>query len=60
VCDTLDVTDHDSFAGFLDEVERRLGPVDVLVNNAGILPVGRLIVSPTRLRDARWPSTSTA
>jgi NAD(P)-dependent dehydrogenase (short-subunit alcohol dehydrogenase family) len=43
VCGTLDVTDHDSFAGFLDEVERRLGPVDVLVNNAGILPVGRLI-----------------
>jgi NAD(P)-dependent dehydrogenase (short-subunit alcohol dehydrogenase family) len=43
LCGTLDVTDHDSFAGFLDDVEDRLGPIDVLVNNAGILPVGRLI-----------------
>jgi NAD(P)-dependent dehydrogenase (short-subunit alcohol dehydrogenase family) len=49
VCGTLDVTDHDSFAGFFDEVERRLGPVDVLVNNAGILPVGRLIDEPDAL-----------
>jgi NAD(P)-dependent dehydrogenase (short-subunit alcohol dehydrogenase family) len=36
----LDVTDHAGFTAFLDEVERRLGPVDVLVNNAGIMPVG--------------------
>jgi NAD(P)-dependent dehydrogenase (short-subunit alcohol dehydrogenase family) len=36
----LDVTDHDAFSTFLDEVERRLGPVDVLVNNAGIMAVG--------------------
>ena len=36
----LDVTDRESFAGFLDEVERRLGLLDVLVNNAGIMPVG--------------------
>ncbi len=36
----LDVTDRDSFAAFLDEVERQLGPLDVLVNNAGIMPVG--------------------
>ena len=35
----VDVTDHDAFAGFLDEVERVLGPIDVLVNNAGIMPV---------------------
>src|SRR3954465_9046301 len=28
-----------SFAGFLDEAERQLGPLDVLVNNAGIMPV---------------------
>ena len=32
-----------SFAGFLDEVERRLGPLDVLVNNAGIMPVGPFV-----------------
>ncbi|MBV8997935.1 MAG: SDR family oxidoreductase [Solirubrobacterales bacterium] len=39
----LDVTDRESFASFLDEVERRLGPLDVLVNNAGIMPVGPFI-----------------
>jgi NAD(P)-dependent dehydrogenase (short-subunit alcohol dehydrogenase family) len=38
----LDVTDPDSFARFLDEAERRLGPLDVLVNNAGIMVVGPL------------------
>jgi NADP-dependent 3-hydroxy acid dehydrogenase YdfG len=36
----LDVTDRDSFDGFLREVESRLGPLDVLVNNAGIMPIG--------------------
>ena len=36
----LDVTDRASFAGFLDEVETRLGPLDVLINNAGIMPIG--------------------
>ncbi len=36
----LDVTDSHSFETFLQEVETRLGPLDVLVNNAGIMPVG--------------------
>jgi len=36
----LDVTDRPGYTTFLDEVERRLGPVDVLVNNAGIMAVG--------------------
>jgi len=35
----LDVTDRDSFIAFLDEAERQLGPLDVVVNNAGIMPV---------------------
>jgi NAD(P)-dependent dehydrogenase (short-subunit alcohol dehydrogenase family) len=35
----LDVTDRASFAAFLDEAERQLGPLDVIVNNAGIMPV---------------------
>jgi NAD(P)-dependent dehydrogenase (short-subunit alcohol dehydrogenase family) len=35
----LDVTDHAALVAFLDEVEQRLGPLDVLVNNAGIMPV---------------------
>src|SRR3954451_8841567 len=38
----LDVTDEDSFARFLDAAEERLGPLDVLVNNAGIMFVGPL------------------
>lgn len=36
----LDVTRRDSFASFISQVEERLGPVDVLVNNAGIMPLG--------------------
>ncbi|MGN6217783.1 MAG: SDR family oxidoreductase [Solirubrobacterales bacterium] len=35
----LDVTDRGSFGRFLDEAERQLGPLDALVNNAGIMPV---------------------
>ena len=38
----LDVTDRDSFAAFLDGAEQQLGPLDVLVNNAGIMQVGAL------------------
>jgi NADP-dependent 3-hydroxy acid dehydrogenase YdfG len=37
----LNVTDKDSIERFLDETEQRLGPVDVLVNNAGIMQLGR-------------------
>jgi NADP-dependent 3-hydroxy acid dehydrogenase YdfG len=36
----LDVTDHASFSAFVDGAEEQLGPVDVLVNNAGIMPIG--------------------
>jgi NAD(P)-dependent dehydrogenase (short-subunit alcohol dehydrogenase family) len=36
----LDVTSRASFADFLDEVEEQLGPVDILINNAGIMPTG--------------------
>jgi NAD(P)-dependent dehydrogenase (short-subunit alcohol dehydrogenase family) len=39
----LDVTDRSSFAAFLDEAERQLGPIDVIVNNAGIMPVTSLV-----------------
>jgi NADP-dependent 3-hydroxy acid dehydrogenase YdfG len=39
----LDVTDRDSFNAFLDGAEEQLGPLDVLVNNAGIMQVGRFI-----------------
>jgi NADP-dependent 3-hydroxy acid dehydrogenase YdfG len=36
----LDVTDRELFTRFLDEAEAQLGPLDVLVNNAGIMPIG--------------------
>jgi NADP-dependent 3-hydroxy acid dehydrogenase YdfG len=39
----LDVTDRDSFSRFLDDTEEQLGPIDVLVNNAGIMQVGRFL-----------------
>jgi len=42
----LDVTDPTSFGEFLDRVEAELGPLDVLVNNAGIMPVGRVVDEP--------------
>lgn len=37
----LDVTDRPGFTAFLDEVEKQLGPIDVLINNAGIMQLGR-------------------
>ena len=39
----VDVTDRDSFANFLDQVSERLGPVDVMINNAGIMPIGPFV-----------------
>jgi NADP-dependent 3-hydroxy acid dehydrogenase YdfG len=39
----VDVTDRASFDAFLDAVEGRLGPVDVLVNNAGIMTLGPFV-----------------
>jgi short-subunit dehydrogenase len=39
----LDVTDRRSFTDFLDNVENELGPIDVLVNNAGVIAVGSAV-----------------
>jgi NAD(P)-dependent dehydrogenase (short-subunit alcohol dehydrogenase family) len=36
----LDVSDRDSFAAFLDQAEAAHGPLDIMVNNAGIDWVG--------------------
>lgn len=38
----LDVTDHSDYTAFLDEVELELGPIDVLINNAGIMALALL------------------
>ncbi len=40
---SLDVTHRASFATFLDQVEARLGPLEVLINNAGIMPIGPFV-----------------
>jgi len=45
----LDVTERASFSAFLDGVEEQLGPVDVLVNNAGIMPIGPFLDEPDAL-----------
>ena len=37
----LDVTDRVAFTAALDDIEQRLGPLDIVVNNAGIMPIGR-------------------
>jgi NADP-dependent 3-hydroxy acid dehydrogenase YdfG len=51
----LDVTDRSSFAAFLDGAAAQHGPIDVLVNNAGIMQVGRFIdeddLTATRMID---------
>jgi NAD(P)-dependent dehydrogenase (short-subunit alcohol dehydrogenase family) len=39
----VDVTDPAALTAFLDTVEARLGPLDVVVNNAGIMPVTALV-----------------
>ena len=39
----LDVTSPESVAAFMDEVERVLGPIDVYINNAGVMPLSPLL-----------------
>lgn len=38
----LDVTDSAAFTALLDRIEQEVGPVDVLINNAGIMPLSLL------------------
>jgi NAD(P)-dependent dehydrogenase (short-subunit alcohol dehydrogenase family) len=42
----LDVTDAASFREFLALVERDLGPLEVLINNAGIMHIGPFLEEP--------------
>jgi NAD(P)-dependent dehydrogenase (short-subunit alcohol dehydrogenase family) len=39
----LDVTSRESFDAFLTEAENRIGPIDVVINNAGIMPIGPFV-----------------
>ncbi|MFW0795523.1 SDR family oxidoreductase [Gordonia sp. CPCC 205515] len=48
---TVDVTERRSFEEFLDAVEATVGPIDVLINNAGIMPVGDFLTfDPAMIR----------
>jgi NAD(P)-dependent dehydrogenase (short-subunit alcohol dehydrogenase family) len=42
----LDVTSRESFTAFLDAAEAAQGRLDVLVNNAGIMPIGPFLDEP--------------
>jgi NAD(P)-dependent dehydrogenase (short-subunit alcohol dehydrogenase family) len=42
----LDVCDRRSFTAFLDAAEQAHGPLDVLINNAGIMPIGPFLDEP--------------
>lgn len=48
----LDVTDRGSFATFLDEAEKQLGSLDVVVNNAGIMPTGSFLDETDKVTDS--------
>jgi NAD(P)-dependent dehydrogenase (short-subunit alcohol dehydrogenase family) len=39
----LDVTSAESVTSFLDTVESSLGPIDVYINNAGVMPLSALL-----------------
>jgi NAD(P)-dependent dehydrogenase (short-subunit alcohol dehydrogenase family) len=42
----LDVTDAGSFGSFLADTKQALGGLDVLVNNAGVMPIGHFLDIP--------------
>lgn len=49
----LDVTDRESFKSFVETIEQDVGPIDVLVNNAGIMPAGRFLDERDSISDAQ-------
>lgn len=51
VAGELDVTQATSWRSFLEEISA-IGPIDVLVNNAGIMPLGSLMKEPDEVTQA--------
>ena len=49
----LDVRDRSSFAAWLAATEQALGPVDVIINNAGIMPAGPFLEEDDDLSDTQ-------
>lgn len=49
----LDVTHRDSFENFVRTIEAEVGPIDVFVNNAGIMPAGRFLDEGDAISDAQ-------
>ncbi|UVS79359.1 SDR family oxidoreductase [Actinokineospora sp. UTMC 2448] len=45
----LDVTSRESYAAFVDDVLAAHGRIDVLVNNAGVMPLGGFLEEPDAL-----------
>lgn len=43
----VDVTNATAVAAAIDKAESRFGPVDLLVNNAGVMPLGTIDAQPT-------------
>lgn len=49
----LDVRVKSSFDELIAQIENELGPVDILINNAGIMPMGAMIEESQEITDAQ-------
>ena len=47
----LDVTDESSFSNLVDIARQQTGQIDVLINNAGIMPTGPFLSQPAELAE---------
>ncbi|MBI5310307.1 MAG: SDR family oxidoreductase [Actinobacteria bacterium] len=50
----LDVTDRGSFQEFIDGAEAKFGPIDVLVNNAGVMSLSPFIDEPDSVSERQF------
>lgn len=49
----LDVRKPESFQELIAQIEKTLGPVDILINNAGIMPMGAMVEESQAITDAQ-------